>query len=165
MILERVQFTVRPVLLDLVDLLVVEGDEIRDLVLAEHLYLPGYLGTLRSPWLQYKPSDQQSKQQFLSFFEFAPTVSNMTHDPICKRVCVHAYACTCVCTHALSTRRKMLGAVRISAQEQNFWSNAISHLQFGDAISLSQFDNAVSAMQFQSCRMQCSSCIPALARP
>ena len=42
MILERIQFAVRPVLLDLVDLLVVEGDEIRDLVLTEHLYLPGY---------------------------------------------------------------------------------------------------------------------------
>ena len=51
MILERVQFTVRPVLLDLVDLLVVEGDEIRDLVLAEHFDLPGFWETLCFPLL------------------------------------------------------------------------------------------------------------------
>lgn len=89
----------------------------------------------------------------------------MTHDTICKRVWVHAHACTYVCTHALSTRRKMLGAIRISAQEQNFGSNAVSLLQFGDAISLLQFDNAVSAMQFHFCRKQCNSCIPTLARP
>lgn len=78
---------------------------------------------------------------------------------------MHAYACKCVCTHALGTRRKILGAIRISAQEQNFGSNAISHSQFGDAISLLQFDNAVSAMQFHFCRKQCNSGIPALARP
>lgn len=52
MILERVQFTVRPVLLDPIDLLVVEGDEIRDLVLAEHLYLPGFWETLCSPCVE-----------------------------------------------------------------------------------------------------------------
>ena len=52
MVLERVQFAVRPVLLDLVDLLVVESDEIRDLVLAEHLYLPGYWETLCFPFVE-----------------------------------------------------------------------------------------------------------------
>ena len=52
MILERVQFTVRPVLLDLVDLLVVEGDEIRDLVLAEHLCLPGFWETFCFPCVE-----------------------------------------------------------------------------------------------------------------
>lgn len=80
-------------------------------------------------------------------------------------VCTHMHAREHVCTHALSTRRKMLGAIRISAQEQNFGSNAVSLLQLGDAISLLQFYNAVSAMQFHFCRRQCNSCIPALARP
>lgn len=78
---------------------------------------------------------------------------------------MHAYACTYVCTHALGTRGKILGAVCISAQEQNSGSNAISPSQFGDAISHLQFVNAVSAMQFHFCRRQCSSSFPVLARP
>ena len=69
-----------------------------------------------------------------------------------------------VCTHALGPRGKISGTVRISAQEQNSGSNAVSPSQFGDAISLLQFFNAVSAMQFRLCRMQCNSGIPALAR-
>lgn len=88
----------------------------------------------------------------------------MTHDPICKRADMHAYACTYVCTHALGPRQKILGAICISAQEQNFGSNAISHSQFCDAISLLQFADAISAMQFHFCRRQCNFDIPALAR-
>lgn len=68
---------------------------------------------------------------------------------------MHAYARTHVCTHALGTHRKILGAVCISAQEQNSGSNAISHSQFFDAIL---------TMQFHFCRRQCNSSSPTLAR-
>ena len=78
---------------------------------------------------------------------------------------MHAYACTYVCTRALGPRPKNLEDIRISAQEQNSGSNAVSHLQFDYAISLLQFTNAVSAMQFHFCRRQCNFDIPALARP
>ena len=61
---------------------------------------------------------------------------------------MHAYACTYVYTHALGTRRKILGAIRISAHEQNSGSNAISPSQFGDAISFLQ-----KAMQFWHSRI------------
>ena len=77
--------------------------------------------------------------------ELVLTNDHFTYALICKRAGMHAYACTYVCTRALGPRRKILGAIRISAQEQNSASNAISHLQFGDAISLLQFDNAVLA--------------------
>ena len=78
---------------------------------------------------------------------------------------MHAYARTYVYTHALGPRGKISGTVRISAQEQNSGSNAISPSQFGDAISLLQFINAVLTMQFHLCRRQCNFDILALARP
>ena len=69
MILELAQFAERPILLDLVDLLVVKSDEIRNLVLAEHLYLPGFSGTLCSLcWFYYSIVFGKFKVFFLIFF-------------------------------------------------------------------------------------------------
>lgn len=98
---------------------------------------------------------------FEILFEMILAGSNFACLLICICACMHKHADT----HELGTRRKILGAIRISAQEQNFGSNAVSLLQFGNAISLLQSVNAISAMQFHFCRRQCNSDIHALARP
>ena len=82
-------------------------------------------------------------KNFEVFLELVPTSSYLTHGPICRRVRVHAHACTYVCTHALGPRLKILGAIRISAQEQNSGSNAISHLQFDNAVLRCNFTLAI----------------------